>query len=90
MEQGYAGGDEARLLQSHLEGSCAKVGVGPNRVAMARSILAERGIMDISKREQLAERIEPCRRENRPLHQPGGDGKVGVVLLDDGMQVHFS
>ncbi|CAM6129779.1 unnamed protein product [Calypogeia fissa] len=86
LTRGYAGGDEARLLQNHFEGSCARVGVGPNRAAIARSILEEHGITDISEREQLAECIEPSFGEQLPIHHPRGHGKVGVVLLDDGMQ----
>uniref|UniRef100_A0A0E0LG26 tetraacyldisaccharide 4'-kinase n=1 Tax=Oryza punctata TaxID=4537 RepID=A0A0E0LG26_ORYPU len=39
LTRGYAGGDESRMLRRRLSDTSAKIGVGPNRAAVATSML---------------------------------------------------
>jgi len=77
--QGYAGGDEAKMLHRHLLQTSARIGVGANRRAIAASVLESCGHMDSSIMfEKLSSSHRSEDHENK---------KVGVVILDDGMQV---
>ncbi|KAJ6776449.1 TETRAACYLDISACCHARIDE 4'-KINASE [Salix koriyanagi] len=78
---GYAGGDEARMLTRHLRGKSVKIGVGANRAATAACFLKRHGYLD--PRDYLVE---------GNWHEQGSrinSRKIGVVVLDDGMQ-HWS
>lgn len=79
--QGYGGADEAKMLQRHFNGTSAKIGVGSNRAATASCFLNKYGRMDHS--------IICSRRlfsENN-IGSPLDSSKIGVAILDDGMQV---
>ncbi|XP_052161112.1 probable tetraacyldisaccharide 4'-kinase, mitochondrial [Oryza glaberrima] len=43
LTRGYAGGDESRMLRRRLSDTSAKIGVGPNRAAVATSMLRKYG-----------------------------------------------
>ncbi|RWR72924.1 putative tetraacyldisaccharide 4'-kinase, mitochondrial isoform X1 [Cinnamomum micranthum f. kanehirae] len=46
LTRGYAGGDEAKMLQRHFVRTSAKVGVGANRSAVAASFLERDGCIN--------------------------------------------
>lgn len=48
--KGYGGAYEARMLQRHLEGTSAKIGIGANRAVTASSFIRKYGTL-ISSRE---------------------------------------
>lgn len=84
LTRGYAGGDEAKMLQMHLLGTSAKIGVGANRAATATSFLERYSYMD------------PCigscfkrRCSNQKMGSNSESDKIGAAILDDGMQ-HLS
>lgn len=68
------------MLRRHLLQTSAMLGVGTNRRAIASSILKRYGYIDSSL--MLLKLSSPNRCELG--HE---DEKVGVVILDDGMQV---
>lgn len=75
LTRGYAGGDEAKMLQRHLIRTSVKIGVGANRSAIAASFFERYGhINDYSSRH---------------LESDSTSNKIGAVILDDGMQ-HWS
>lgn len=91
--QGYAGGDEARMLQRHLLGKSANVGVGTNRAATAAAFIEKYGYRD--------PRTSECLKgdsNDQKLGEPAGSygqirsnhscEEIGAAILDDGMQVH--
>lgn len=79
LTRGYAGGDEAKMLHRHLLQTSARLGVGANRRAIAASILERYGHMDSSLMLEKLSSPDRC--------EVGHDNeKVGVVILDDGMQ----
>ncbi|KAK4576090.1 hypothetical protein RGQ29_026874 [Quercus rubra] len=84
LTRGYAGGDEARMLERHLFGRPAKIGVGANRAAVAASYFERYGYFDprISTSNQ-----SPCLDQKVESHL--NLEKIGAVILDDGMQ-HWS
>ncbi|OAE33288.1 hypothetical protein AXG93_1200s1500 [Marchantia polymorpha subsp. ruderalis] len=86
LTRGYAGGDEAQMLQMHLQGSCAKLGVGPNRANIARSFLQSHGMQSYQHRKKLGESLSLESAGTSSQLWMKGDGKIGVVILDDGMQ----
>ncbi|KAG6553800.1 hypothetical protein Mapa_004717 [Marchantia paleacea] len=86
LTRGYAGGDEAQMLQIHLEGSCAKLGVGPSRAKIARSFLQSHGMQSYQHRKKLGESLSLESNKTSTELWMKGDGKIGVVILDDGMQ----
>ncbi|KAI3804756.1 hypothetical protein L1987_26549 [Smallanthus sonchifolius] len=80
LTRGYGGADEAKMLQRHFNGTFVKIGVGANRVATAASFLHRHGFvypLDIALFEQKV-----------PKTQVESD-KIGIAILDDGMQ-HIS
>lgn len=80
--QGYASGDEAKMLERHLSGTSARIGVGANRTAVAASIFERHGYMKFENTLYSKKLSNP--------HEFGSaseNGKVGVAILDDGMQV---
>ncbi|KAL8166949.1 hypothetical protein V2J09_008448 [Rumex salicifolius] len=84
LSRGYAGGDEVKMLQRHFLGTRAYIGVGANRAEVASSFLLKSGC------------IEPSIMISFERHSRGekvgslcDSQKVGLVILDDGMQ-HLS
>ncbi|KAL5735905.1 hypothetical protein ACOSQ2_030693 [Xanthoceras sorbifolium] len=84
LTRGYAGGDEARMLQRHLLGRPVKIGVGANRAATAASFFEKYGYIDPHCRK-FSERTCIDQEEGSHLKSE----KIGVIILDDGMQ-HWS
>jgi tetraacyldisaccharide 4'-kinase len=80
--QGYAGGDESKMLQRRLADTTTKLGIGANRAAVASSMLQKYGYVDPCE-AFLQEKLSsaPSRVVN------GTSAKIGVAILDDGMQV---
>nr|XP_043629568.1 probable tetraacyldisaccharide 4'-kinase, mitochondrial [Erigeron canadensis]XP_043629569.1 probable tetraacyldisaccharide 4'-kinase, mitochondrial [Erigeron canadensis] len=77
LARGYGGADEARMLQRHYSGSSVKIGVGADRAATGASFLHRHGYiypLDIKSFEKPI-------AENRVVSD-----KIGVAILDDGMQ----
>ncbi|THU69885.1 hypothetical protein C4D60_Mb08t19140 [Musa balbisiana] len=82
LTRGYASGDEAKMLERHLSGTSARIGVGANRTAVAASIFERHGYMKFENTlysEKLSNPYE--------FGSASENGKVGVAILDDGMQV---
>ncbi|XP_072957221.1 probable tetraacyldisaccharide 4'-kinase, mitochondrial [Typha angustifolia] len=84
LTRGYAGGDEAKMLQRHLLQTSARIGIGANRTATAASIFDKYGYTD-PRGILKADRILP---ESKFVFRHQNE-KVGVAILDDGMQ-HWS
>ncbi|KAL9236292.1 hypothetical protein vseg_010980 [Gypsophila vaccaria] len=82
LSRGYAGGDEVKMLQRHLLGTVAKVGVGANRTSTAAWFLKRYGYtsphISGSFENLLSEKEVKITSE-----------KIAAVILDDGMQ-HIS
>ena len=68
------------MLQRHLQGRPVKIGVGANRVATAASFIKKYGYVDYNTH---SERLWV--ESKGPSHF--GSEKIGVAILDDGMQV---
>ncbi|KAK8961276.1 hypothetical protein KSP40_PGU014833 [Platanthera guangdongensis] len=81
LSRGYAGGDEAKMLERHLLHTSVKIGVGANRNATAAAMFERYGFMDLSSRLYSGSLSSPCKLWSRRRTQ-----KIGVVILDDGMQ----
>ncbi|MCL7032448.1 hypothetical protein MKW94_002945, partial [Papaver nudicaule] len=84
LTRGYAGGDEARMLQRHLLNTSTKIGIGANRAATAAQCFKRFGYLD------------PCQSvyleglsSGKSIGLSSKSDKIGVVILDDGMQ-HWS
>lgn len=80
--QGYGGGDEVNMLRRHLLGTPTKFGVGANRAAVASRFIQKYGYVDIGKsswheKQYLDEKVQDSVDSE----------KIGVVVLDDAMQV---
>ncbi|KAK8942736.1 hypothetical protein KSP39_PZI009410 [Platanthera zijinensis] len=84
LSRGYAGGDEAKMLERHLLHTSVKIGVGANRNATAAAMFERYGFMDLSSRLYSGSLSSPCKLWSCRRTQ-----KIGVVILDDGMQ-HWS
>ncbi|CAL9221600.1 unnamed protein product [Arabidopsis halleri] len=82
LTRGYAGGDEAKMLERHLRGRPVKIGIGANRAATAALFLEKYGCVDPSTLRTFFDLHE--RAEARTISQ-----KIGSIILDDGMQ-HLS
>ncbi|KAK1430948.1 hypothetical protein QVD17_14087 [Tagetes erecta] len=77
LTRGYGGADEAKMLQRHFNGTSVKIGVGANRAATAASFLNKHGFIypfDIACFEESVQK-------SRVVSE-----KIGVAILDDGMQ----
>ncbi|CAN6356822.1 unnamed protein product [Urochloa humidicola] len=81
LTRGYAGGDEPKMLRRRLADTSAKIGVGANRAAVASSMLQKYGYIHHSETF--------CDEKKLPATSKLGFGKIGVAILDDGMQ-HWS
>ncbi|KAL2956546.1 hypothetical protein AAZX31_18G092300 [Glycine max] len=79
---GYGGGDEVNMLRRLLLGTPTKFGVGANGAGVASHFIQKYGCIDIDKSSW---------HEKQYLDQKVQDSldseKVGVVVLDDAMQV---
>lgn len=70
------------MLKRHLQDTSAIIGIGANRAATAASLLNKHGYTDACR--------VLCMEDHTLPHKFGphsDNGKVGVVILDDGMQV---
>jgi len=70
------------MLRRHLLGTPTKIGVGANRAAVARQFIQKYGYIDICKtswheKQYLEQKVHDCLDSE----------KIGVVVLDDAMQV---
>jgi tetraacyldisaccharide 4'-kinase len=79
VSQGYAGGDEPKMLRRRLSDTSAKIGVGANRAAVASSMLRTYGYIHHSKTF--------CAEKKPSSTSKLESGIIGVAILDDGMQV---
>ncbi|XP_015899675.2 probable tetraacyldisaccharide 4'-kinase, mitochondrial isoform X2 [Ziziphus jujuba] len=79
LTRGYAGGDEAKMLQRHLLGRPVKIAIGANRAAIASSFLKEYGYVDPHSNNTYSYRTQG---------HPDSE-RIGAAILDDGMQ-HWS
>jgi hypothetical protein len=70
------------MLQRHLLGTPAKFGVGANRAAVANHLIKKYGYIDICK-NSLYEK-QNLDRKDQNSHD---SEKIGVIVLDDAMQV---
>lgn len=69
------------MLHRHLLQTSARIGVGANRIATAASMFERHGYVDSC--DTLSEKLSsPYKFESGPK-----DEKIGIVILDDGMQV---
>ncbi|XP_047946686.1 probable tetraacyldisaccharide 4'-kinase, mitochondrial isoform X2 [Salvia hispanica] len=82
LTRGYCGADEAKMLKRQLQGTCAKIGVGANRVATAVRFLDQYGFT--SSRAGFEQLF--C---GNKIEVQSSNNKIGVAILDDGMQ-HLS
>ncbi|KAL3736348.1 hypothetical protein ACJRO7_025324 [Eucalyptus globulus] len=91
LTRGYAGGDEARMLQRHLLGKPAKVGVGANRAVTAAAFIEKYGYRDLRNRgclkggstdHKMGEKAE----SNDQICFDHCSEEIGAAILDDGMQ----
>lgn len=81
MLQGYAGGDESKMLRRRLADTSTKIGIGANRAAVASSMLQKYGYVnpcDAFPQEKLPSGCNQVVTGTRE--------KIGVAILDDGMQ----
>ncbi|XP_062190786.1 probable tetraacyldisaccharide 4'-kinase, mitochondrial [Phragmites australis] len=81
LTRGYAGGDEPKMLRRRLSDTSAKIGIGANRAAVASSMLKKYGYIHHS--------YTFCTEKNHSSTCNLESGKIGVAILDDGMQ-HWS
>ncbi|KAF3453448.1 hypothetical protein FNV43_RR03888 [Rhamnella rubrinervis] len=84
LTRGYAGGDEAKMLQRHLLGRPVKIAIGANRAAIASSFLRKYGYVD-PRSSTCSYRVCVDQRVQSHLNLE----KIGAAILDDGMQ-HWS
>ena len=68
------------MLKRQLQGTCAKIGVGANRVATAVRFLDQYGFT--SSRAGFEQLF--C---GNKIEVQSSNNKIGVAILDDGMQV---
>ncbi|KAL1189699.1 putative tetraacyldisaccharide 4'-kinase [Cardamine amara subsp. amara] len=80
LTRGYAGGDEVKMLQRHLRGGPVKIGVGANRAATAALCFEKYGFVNPSSIRTFFDQSFKAKTVSE---------KLGVVVLDDGMQ-HWS
>ncbi|KAL5197687.1 hypothetical protein ABZP36_001199 [Zizania latifolia] len=73
LTRGYAGADESRMLSRRLSGTSAKIGVGADRADVATSILTKYGYHHAFRGDKIK-------------IGPSAQNKIGVAILDDGMQ----
>lgn len=82
FSQGYGGGDELNMLRRHFIGTPTKFGVGANRAAVASHFIQKYGYIDIGKSSWHEKQYL-----DRKVDYSFDSEKIGVVVLDDAMQV---
>ncbi|XP_073055821.1 probable tetraacyldisaccharide 4'-kinase, mitochondrial isoform X3 [Primulina eburnea] len=82
LTRGYGGADEAKMLRRHLQGTCAKIGIGVNRAATALSFLEKYGYVNFHD-IRCSKRIFSEEKEKNLSNSD----QIGAAILDDGMQV---
>lgn len=70
------------MLRRHLLGTPTKIGVGANRAAVARHFIRKYGYIDICKTSWHEKQYL-----ERKVQNSLDSEKIGVVVLDDAMQV---
>lgn len=80
--QGYAGGDEAKMLERHLSLTSARIGVGANRRATAASVFRKYGYIELLDTSLLEKS-----KTSDSLFLKSEKQRIGFAILDDGMQV---
>ncbi|XP_030553160.1 probable tetraacyldisaccharide 4'-kinase, mitochondrial [Rhodamnia argentea] len=91
LTRGYAGGDEARMLQRRLIGKSANVGVGTNRAATAAAFIEQYGYRDPRTRECLKgdsndQKLGEKAGSYGQIRSNHSCEEIGAAILDDGMQ----
>ncbi|KAL0911358.1 hypothetical protein M5K25_019492 [Dendrobium thyrsiflorum] len=84
LSRGYAGGDEAKMLQRHLSKTSVKIGVGANRSAAAAEMFERYGCMELGSALYSEAPLSPFKSGPHLRTE-----MIGIVILDDGMQ-HWS
>ncbi|KAH0435032.1 hypothetical protein IEQ34_026687 [Dendrobium chrysotoxum] len=84
LSRGYAGGDEAKMLQRHLSKTSVKIGVGANRSAAAAEMFERYGCMELGSALYSDAPLSPFKSGPHLRTE-----MIGIVILDDGMQ-HWS
>ncbi|XVF70710.1 hypothetical protein PTKIN_Ptkin11bG0184500 [Pterospermum kingtungense] len=84
LTRGYAGGDEAKMLQRHLLERPVKIGVGANRAATASLFFEKYGHLDCRGRKFVERSYLDQKVESHISSE-----NIGAAILDDGMQ-HLS
>ncbi|XWS51846.1 hypothetical protein CRYUN_Cryun11dG0017500 [Craigia yunnanensis] len=84
LTRGYAGGDEAKMLQRHLLARPVKIGVGANWAATANLFFEKYGYLDC-RGSKFFERTYLDQKVGSHISSE----KIGAAILDDGMQ-HWS
>jgi hypothetical protein len=92
--QGGASSDEAAMLTQRLKTTGAIIGVGRNRLRVARAIFTRHGVALSESVRRAALSLAVDREEDWEVVGSGADGggvngPLGVVILDDGMQASF-
>ncbi|KAL2944615.1 putative tetraacyldisaccharide 4'-kinase mitochondrial [Bienertia sinuspersici] len=81
LSRGYAGGDEVKMLERHLMGTSAKVGIGANRAMTAAWFLETYGYTD-SHGDVIFEKLLYANKVSADFTSE----KIDAAILDDGMQ----
>ncbi|KAK4797080.1 hypothetical protein SAY86_029406 [Trapa natans] len=81
LTRGYAGGDEARMLQRHLLEKSVRIGVGANRAGTAASFIEKYGCFEPHS-NVCCKNASPGQRFRSHSQTQG----IGAIILDDGMQ----
>ncbi|CAI5476072.1 unnamed protein product [Closterium sp. Yama58-4] len=89
--KGYAGGDEARMLQRQLSGRPVIIAVGRKRADVARRVIGQFGAWRGWGRGAAEGERHEGRKEEGMEHGGADKGSAGVgpvaaVIMDDGMQ----
>lgn len=63
LTRGYGNGDEVRLLQGHLQGTQALIGVGSNRVQVATAFLANYGVIGLHNLVSSMKNLHFCNND---------------------------
>jgi glutaredoxin-related protein len=78
-----------------LHGTLAVVGVGSNRVKAATALLQKHGLLGTEDIVEMTSRLYSCKNlirddqlEFKPESMSEKKHGIGVILLDDGMQVY--
>ncbi|KAI5060153.1 hypothetical protein GOP47_0024573 [Adiantum capillus-veneris] len=67
LTRGYGGGDEVKLLEGHLQGTQAKIGVGRDRVEAAKAVFKKHGVRGIRDIHRSIEHLN-FHKNHKPPH----------------------